>query len=59
MSGLLLMAPALLLLLGVFVWPLLDYAWLSLQAQSVFTGLEAVPVGTLNWQRLLADGRFW
>ena len=59
MSALLLMAPALLLLLVVFVWPLLDYAWLSLQAQSVFTGLETVPVGTLNWQRLLVDGRFW
>ena len=59
MSGLLLMAPALLLLLAVFVWPLIDYAWLSLQAQSVFTALEPVPVGTLNWQRLLADGRFW
>ncbi|MCP9926689.1 carbohydrate ABC transporter permease [Cyanobium sp. CH-040] len=59
MSSLLLMAPALLLLLAVFVWPLLDYAWLSLQAQSVFTGLETVPVGAANWQRLLADGRFW
>ena len=59
MSALLLMAPALLLLLAVFVWPLLDYAWLSLQAQSVFTGLQPEPVGLANWQRLLADGRFW
>jgi multiple sugar transport system permease protein len=50
---------ALLLLLAVFVWPLLDYAWLSLQAQSVFTGLQPEPVGLANWQRLLADGRFW
>ncbi len=56
---LLLIAPALLLLLAVFVWPILDYAWLSLQAQSVFTGLEPVPVGLANWQRLLGDGRFW
>lgn len=54
-----LMAPALLLLLAVFLWPILDYAGLSLQAQSVFTGLEPVPVGLANWQRLLGDGRFW
>ncbi|MFM7676363.1 MAG: sugar ABC transporter permease, partial [Synechococcus sp.] len=54
-----LMAPALALLLAVFVWPLLHYAALSLQAQSVFTGLRPVPVGPANWQRLLGDGRFW
>ncbi|MEB3264304.1 MAG: sugar ABC transporter permease [Synechococcus sp.] len=54
-----LMAPALALLLAVFVWPLLHYAALSLQAQSVFTGLRPVPVGAANWQRLLGDGRFW
>ena len=57
--SLLLMAPALLLLLAVFLWPILDYAWLSLQAQSVFTGLEPVPVGLANWRRLLGDGGFW
>ncbi len=54
-----LMAPALLLLLAVFLWPILDYAGLSLQAQSVFTGLQPVPVGLANWERLLGDGRFW
>jgi multiple sugar transport system permease protein len=54
-----LMAPALLLLLAVFLWPILDYADLSLQAQSVFTGLKPVPVGFANWERLLGDGRFW
>ncbi len=53
------MAPALLLLLAVFLWPMLDYAWLSLQAQTVFTGLKPVPVGLANWERLLGDGRFW
>ncbi|WP_087069342.1 carbohydrate ABC transporter permease [Cyanobium sp. NIES-981] len=53
------MAPALLLLLAVFLWPILDYAGLSLQAQSVFTGLKPVPVGLANWERLLGDGRFW
>ena len=56
---LLLMAPALLLLALVFVWPIAHYGWLSLQAQTVFTNLEPVPVGLANWQRLLGDGRFW
>ncbi|MCT0225047.1 carbohydrate ABC transporter permease [Synechococcus sp. CS-1328] len=56
---LVLIAPALLLLLAVFVWPMGYYGWLSLQAQSVFTGLEPVPVGLANWQRLLGDARFW
>ena len=56
---LLLMAPALLLLALVFLWPIAHYGWLSLQAQTVFTNLEPVPVGLANWQRLLGDGRFW
>ncbi len=56
---LLLMAPALLLLALVFLWPIVHYGWLSLQAQTVFTNLEPVPVGLANWQRLLGDGRFW
>jgi multiple sugar transport system permease protein len=56
---LLLLLPALALVLGVFLWPLLRYGWLSLQASSVLTGLVPVPNGGANWQRLLADGRFW
>jgi len=56
---LLLLAPALLLVAVVFLWPLLRYAWLSGHAASVITGLVAVPNGGANWQRLLSDGRFW
>ena len=56
---LLLLLPALALVLGVFLWPLLHYGWLSLQASSVLTGLVPVPNGGANWQRLLADARFW
>lgn len=56
---LLLLIPALGLVLGVFLWPLLRYGWLSLQASSVLTGLVPVPNGGANWQRLLADARFW
>jgi multiple sugar transport system permease protein len=55
----LLLLPALALVLGVFLWPLLRYGWLSLQASSVLTGLVPVPNGGINWQRLLADARFW
>jgi multiple sugar transport system permease protein len=58
-ASLLLMAPALLLLAAVFVYPLLRYGWLSFQASSVLTGLEPVPNGGANWGRLLDDARFW
>jgi multiple sugar transport system permease protein len=57
--SLLLMGPALLLLGAVFLWPLLQYAWLSGHASSVLTGLEPVANGGANWQRLVADARFW
>lgn len=56
---LLLMAPALLLLALIFLWPWLHYAWLSGHASSLLTGLEAVPNGGANWQRLVQDARFW
>ena len=46
-------------MLGVFLWPLLRYGWLSLQASSVLTGLDAIPNGGANWRRLLGDARFW
>jgi multiple sugar transport system permease protein len=59
MTALLLMGPALLLMLAVFLWPIADTAWLSLHAQTVFTDLQPLPVGLANWRRLLGDGRFW
>ncbi len=58
-SSLLLMLPALVLLATVFLYPLLRYGWLSLQASSVLTGLLPVPNGGANWLRLLDDARFW
>jgi len=57
--SLLMMGPALLLLGVVFLWPLLQYAWLSGHASSVITGLEPLANGGANWRRLLADARFW
>jgi multiple sugar transport system permease protein len=53
------MAPALLLLGLVFLWPWVHYCWLSLHASSLLTGLAAIPNGGANWQRLLQDSRFW
>jgi multiple sugar transport system permease protein len=55
----LVLLPALALLTVVFLWPLLHNGWLSLQASSVLTGLTPTPNGGANWQRLLADARFW
>jgi multiple sugar transport system permease protein len=59
MASLLLMAPALLLLAVVFLYPLLRYGWLSVHASSVLTGLVPVPNGGANWGRLVGDARFW
>lgn len=56
---LVLMAPALLLLGLVFLWPWLHYGWLSMHASSLVTGLRALPNGGANWPRLVQDGRFW
>ncbi|MEB3306771.1 MAG: sugar ABC transporter permease [Cyanobacteriota bacterium] len=55
----LLMAPALIWLLAVFAAPMLHYAWLSTQAQTVLTGLQPRPVGAQQWLRLWNDARFW
>ena len=55
----LLLVPALLLLVIVFVGPLFRYAWLSFHADSVITGLIAVPNGGANWLRLIQDQRYW
>ena len=55
----LLIVPALLLIAIVFGYPMRRYGWLSFHAESVLTGLIPVPNGGANWQRLLADARFW
>ena len=55
----LLLVPALLLLVVVFVGPLFRYAWLSFHADSVITGLIAIPNGGANWWRLVHDQRYW
>jgi multiple sugar transport system permease protein len=54
----LLLLPATLLLVAVFLLPMLRSIWLSFHAVSLLTGLVARPNGGANWQRLLLDARF-
>ena len=58
-SLLLLLLPSLLFLAGVFALPLVRYLWLSFHADSVMTGLVAIPNDAANWQRFFQDLRFW
>ena len=58
MIGLLLI-PSFLLLIVVFVIPLIRYSWLSFHADSVVTGLIAIPNNGANWFRLAQDERYW
>lgn len=53
----LLLAPALLVIAGVFVYPLAYSLWMSLQAYNIIT--PARFVGLRNYQRILSDDTFW
>ena len=59
MPFLLLLVPAFLFLIAVFALPLLRYGWLSFHADSVMTGLVAIPNQGANWQRFVHDARYW
>ena len=48
---LLLLLPSMLFLAGVFALPLVRYLWLSFHADSVMTGLVAIPNDGANWDR--------
>jgi multiple sugar transport system permease protein len=58
-TGWLLVAPALLLLAVVYVYPILRAFWLSLYTQNLGTELQPVFSGFENLGRMGADGRFW
>ena len=58
-TGWLLIAPALLILLLVFAYPILRAFWLSLFTKNLGTELEPVFTGFTNYGRMLGDGRFW
>ena len=56
---LLLLLPSMLFLAGVFALPLVRYLWLSFHADSVMTGLVAIPNDGANWNRFFHDLRYW
>lgn len=59
LTGWLLVLPALLLLLLVFAYPILQAFWESLFAENLGTQLESVFTGLSNYTRMAGDGRFW
>lgn len=58
-TGWILVAPALILLIIVFAYPILRAFWLSLFAQNLGTELKLVFAGFDNYTRMVGDGRFW
>jgi multiple sugar transport system permease protein len=58
-TGWLMVAPALLLLLLIYAYPILRSFWLSLFTKNLGTQLEPVFSGLNNYERMMGDGRFW
>lgn len=58
-TGWLMVAPALLLLLLIYGYPILRSFWLSLFTKNLGTQLEPVFSGLDNYDRMIGDGRFW
>lgn len=58
-TGWLLLAPALLVLLLVYAYPIARSFWLSLFTQNLGTELQPVFTGLGNYGRMASDGRFW
>jgi multiple sugar transport system permease protein len=54
-----LVAPALVLLALVFIYPIVRAFWLSLFTQNLGTELQPVFAGLGNFGRMVGDGRFW
>lgn len=59
LTGWLLLIPALLVLLLVFIYPIGRAFWLSFFTENLGTQLNPVFSGIGNYQRMLGDGRFW
>jgi multiple sugar transport system permease protein len=58
-TGWLMVAPASLLLLLVYAYPILRSFWLSLFTKNLGTQLEPIFSGLNNYGRMMGDGRFW
>jgi multiple sugar transport system permease protein len=59
LTGWLLMLPALLLLLLVFVYPIARVFWQSLLIENLGTELKPAFTGLANYVRMTGDSRFW
>ncbi|MEB3343251.1 sugar ABC transporter permease [Okeania sp.] len=59
LTGWLLITPAIIILLFVFAYPITRAFWLSLFTQNLGTELKPIFSGLTNYNRILADGRFW
>lgn len=59
LTGWLLILPAILVLLFVFVYPIGRAFWLSLFTENLGTELKPIFSGLTNYSRMLNDGRFW
>lgn len=59
LTGWLLLFPALVPLLLVYVYPIGRAFWLSLFAKNLGTKLQPIFVGLDNYTRAIGDGRFW
>ena len=58
-TGWLLISPALFIIALVFIYPILRAFSLSVFTQNLGTQLQPIFSGLNNYQRILADGRFW
>ncbi|NET40007.1 MAG: sugar ABC transporter permease [Cyanothece sp. SIO1E1] len=59
LTGWILVAPALLLLVLIFAYPIGRAFWLSLFTENLGTNLQPVFSGVDNYIRMVLDGRFW
>ncbi|CDM93038.1 MAG: sugar ABC transporter permease [Limnospira sp. PMC 1291.21] len=59
LTGWILIAPALIILGFVFIYPIGRAFWLSLFTNNLGTQLQPIFAGLSNYQRLIGDGRFW
>tara|TARA_Y100001968_G_C19426240_1_gene754527 strand:+ start:1605 stop:2471 length:867 start_codon:yes stop_codon:yes gene_type:complete len=56
---LLLILPATICILLIFIVPLIVYFWASFHASSVITSFNFIGNESANWSRILDDSRFW
>jgi multiple sugar transport system permease protein len=58
-TGWLMLIPAIIILLLVFIYPIGRAFWLSLFTENLGTQLQPIFSGFANYDRMISDGRFW